>query len=278
MQIAVIGLGLIGGSMALDLKKSGFATEITGVDSKELNAEIALELHIIDRIAPLKEAIDNCKVIILAVPVQNILKLLPDILDQVTDQVVIEVGSTKQAVTDLVKDHPKRAQFVASHPMAGTEYSGPQASTQGLFRKKLTILCDLENSSDEAIEITTRLYQHLGMPVITMTSEEHDLHAAYVSHISHISSFALALTVLEKEKDQRNIFNLASGGFDSTVRLAKSSKDMWTPIFSQNSDNVLNVLETYIFELQRFKKAIKDKDQKALDQLILDANKIRRIL
>ena len=278
MHITIVGLGLIGGSMAIDLRASGFATNIIGVDTNPQHAQQALDLGIVDQIATLDQSISEAQLIILSIPVQHIAGILPTVLDQVSSQVVIDVGSTKVPAVEAIKGHASRAQFVPTHPMAGTEFSGPQAAIPNLFRQKTAIFCDVEHSTASAVELATRLYEDLGMPIIHMESGEHDLHAAYVSHISHISSFALALTVLEKEKDRENIFNLASGGFDSTVRLAKSSKEMWSPIFAQNSENVLNVLDTYMSELRRFKKAITERDLQALDELITEANQIKRIL
>ncbi len=278
MNVAVVGLGLIGGSMAIDLKKSGFASKLVGIDLEESHVQQALDLKIIDEAGSLESAVEACDLIILAVPVQHIVELLPKVLDQVSTQVVIDVGSTKQVIADLVRAHPNRQRYVATHPMAGTEFSGPQAAITGLFKNKVSIICDVEDCAIEAVKLVNDLYEHLDMPTMSMSAQDHDLHAAYVSHISHISSFALALTVLKKEKQQYNIFSLASGGFDSTVRLAKSSKEMWTPILNQNAKNVLSVLETYMGELDRFRKAIESGDLVTLDALITDANKIRKVL
>ncbi len=264
--------------MALDLKARGFATEIIGVDINEQHCRQAQTMKLVDIILPLDQAVAQSELVILAVPVHHIVGLLPEVLDLVQQQTVMDVGSTKQRAAEAVKTHPKRQNYLATHPMAGTEFSGPQAAVPNLFRGKVTIFCDVELSSENAINTGTALYNCLEMPIIEMNSEEHDLHAAYVSHISHISSFALALTVLRKERDTENIFNLASGGFDSTVRLAKSSAAMWTPIFTQNAPNVLNVLDTYIRELNLFKKAIENRDAEALNEFIAEANKIRKIL
>lgn len=264
--------------MALDLKANGFASEITGVDTNSEHCEKAIRLQLVDRIASIDQALAQSEMMILAMPVQHIAQILPKILNQVDEQVILDVGSTKQLTSEKVKNHPKRGNFVATHPMAGTEFSGPSAAVKNLFRDKVTIFCDAELSSPEALRLATGLYENLGMPIIQMNSREHDLHAAYVSHISHISSFALAMTVLKKEKDAQNIFNLASGGFDSTVRLAKSSAEMWTPIFTQNAQNVINVLDTYISELRQFRKAIENQDSEALNNFIAEANRIRRIL
>ncbi len=278
MRISVVGLGLIGGSMALDLKKNGFASEIIGVDINEKHCEEALSIKLVDRILPIDLALEQSDIMILAIPVQHIVKVLPEVLNMVKSQVIIDVGSTKQLTSESVKHHPSRGNFVATHPMAGTEFSGPTAAINNLFRSKAVIFCDVELSSSEALKLVSDLYFCLGMPIINMNSQEHDLHAAYVSHISHISSFALALTVLKKEKDAQNIFNLASGGFDSTVRLAKSSPEMWTPIFTQNAENVLNVLDTYISELIQIREAIETQNTEALNDIISEANKIRKIL
>jgi prephenate dehydrogenase len=278
MRVSIVGLGLIGGSIALDLKAEGFATEVLGVDANQDHCKAALSRQLVDEILPLDQALQRCEVMILAVPVQHIVKMLPIILDQVTDQTVIDVGSTKKMASTSVEGHPKRSNYVATHPMAGTEFSGPAAAIRGLFKDKVTIFCDAALSSSTARDTARALYECLGMPIIEMDSLDHDLHAAYVSHISHISSFALALTVLKKEKDTENIFNLASGGFDSTVRLAKSSAAMWTPIFTQNAENVLNVLDTYISELKLFREAIEQHNAEALNKFIAEANKIRRIL
>jgi prephenate dehydrogenase len=278
MRISIVGLGLIGGSMAMDLKSGGFASEIIGVDTNENHCTDALGSKLVDRILPMTLALEQSDVMILAMPVQYIVKILPEVLDKVKSQVIIDVGSTKYQTYESVKDHPSRSNYVATHPMAGTEFSGPTAAVANLFREKVVIFCDVDLSGPEHLALASKLYKCLGMPVIHMNSQEHDLHAAYVSHISHISSFALALTVLKKEKDVQNIFNLASGGFDSTVRLAKSSPEMWTPIFTQNAKNVINVLDTYIAELEQFREAIETQNSQALHDIISEANKIRKIL
>lgn len=278
MRISVVGLGLIGGSMAIDLRSGGFASEIIGVDTNENHCKDALVSKLVDRILPITLALEQTEVMILAMPVQYILEVLPKVLDKVKSQVIIDVGSTKYQTYQSVKDHPCRSNYVATHPMAGTEFSGPKAAVANLFRDKVAIFCDVDLSGPEPLKCASELYKCLGMPVIHMNSQDHDLHAAYVSHISHISSFALALTVLKKEKDAQNIFNLASGGFDSTVRLAKSSPEMWTPIFTQNAKNVINVLDTYIAKLKQFREAIETQDNQALHDIISEANKIRKIL
>lgn len=277
--IAIIGVGLIGGSMAISLKERGFASHIIGVEKNEGNLTKALGLGLIDEQTNLDDAIEKADIIIVAVPMNAFRTLLPAILDKVTkDQVVLDVGSTKEAFLRDIKEHPNRGRFVATHPMAGTEYSGPEAALDKLFDEKCTVFCDAEDSDTDAVELVKNLYECLNMGIINMGSEAHDMHVAYVSHISHISSFALALTVLEKEKEEKRIFELASGGFESTVRLAKSSPDTWASIFMQNRYNVLDVLYEMIFQLKKMKQLLIDDDEKGFYKLIEDANKIKKII
>ncbi len=278
MNIAIIGLGLMGGSAAIDLKKRGFAGKIIGVDNNKLHAETALHVGIVDEIATLDEAIRQSDLIMVAVPVDSALKLIPKILDRIKGQAITDMCSTKEMICRLVKYHPKRKNYVAAHPMAGTEFSGPWAAMSGLFDGKAVIFCDAEESDIRALATVRRMYETLNMRITFMDSTNHDRHVAYVSHISHISSFALALTVLDQERSQKHIFDLASGGFDSTVRLAKSSAEMWSPIFEQNAENVVQVLETYINKLKNFKDAISEGDRARMDDLINKSNKIKKIL
>lgn len=278
MQVGVIGIGLIGGSMAIDLKKRKFADRIVGVESDHLHAAAAQEIGLVDEIVHLEECIAGSDLIVVATPVSAAIRLIPQILDKVDKQVVTDVCSTKEKINEMVHYHPNRKNFVAAHPMAGTEYSGPWAALSGLFDGRAGIICNAEDSDMRAVELVKSMYDCLNMRIIYMRAAHHDVHTAYVSHISHISSFALALTVLEKEKNEKNIFDLASGGFSSTVRLAKSNADMWAPIFSQNKENVLTVLDTYIEKLREFKKCISDYDEKGVRELIYKANKIKRII
>jgi prephenate dehydrogenase len=278
MITTIIGLGLMGGSAAIDLKKRGFTKRIIGVDSNVLHAETALHAGIVDDIGSLQEAIEKSELIILAIPVDAAVKILPFILDKVDKQIITDMCSTKEQLCLSVKDHPKRKNYVAAHPMAGTEYSGPWAAKPGLFDGKAVIFCDTENSSIRANSTVRLMFDTLNMRPVLMDAAQHDKHAAYVSHISHISSFALALTVLDQEKNENNIFDLASGGFDSTVRLAKSSAEMWSPIFQQNAENVVTVIETYIKYLEDFKNAIHEHDSEKITALIHSSNKIKRVL
>lgn len=282
-NLGVIGLGLIGGSMAIDLRRKSFAQTILGVDADPVNAAAAEKIGLVDQVVGLEECVDKSDVIILAVPVDAALKLLPLILDRfeqtgAKDKLVMDVCSTKEHLSRSVKYHAKRKMYVASHPMSGTEYSGPWAALPGLFDGRAGIICDSDESDRKAVKTVEDLYTTLNMRVIYMNSSNHDVHTAYVSHVSHVISFALAQTVLEKEKDEKHIFDLASGGFSSTVRLAKSGADMWTPILLQNSDNVLRVLDTYMEKLKAFRDAIEDGDSEAVYELIQDANRIKRII
>lgn len=278
MTIAIIGIGLIGGSLAITLKENGFAQRIIGVDKNPDNIDKALRRRLIDDALPLEEAVAQADVVILATPVDVIVELAPRLLDISERQVIIEIGSTKTAVVEALRQHPRRGRFVAAHPMAGTEYSGPEAAVPNLFDGKCTVLCDTEHSDPDAVATAERLFRSIPMQIVYLDAAAHDVHTAYVSHISHISSFALALTVLAKEKDEDRIFELASGGFSSTVRLAKSSPDMWGPIFRHNRDNVLDVLDEHINQLSRFRSLLIKKDFSAFYQLMEEANAIRKII
>jgi prephenate dehydrogenase len=278
VKIAIVGIGLIGGSLAISLKENGFAEEIIGVDLRQENLDKAIRRRLIDREADLAKAVEEADIIVLSTPVDAMLSLLPKVLGLVDQQVVMDVGSTKMPLIEKVANHPKRGRYVASHPMAGTEYSGPEAAVPNLFDHKCTVLCDVENSDEDAIALVKKLYESIPMGVTYLDGIAHDIHTAYVSHISHISSFALALTVLEKEENEKRIFELASGGFSSTVRLAKSSADMWIPIFRQNRDNVLDVLDEHINQLARFRSLLIKQDFEKFYELIQESNKIKKIL
>lgn len=283
MRVGIIGLGLIGGSMAIDLKRRGFADEVIGVEADAVNAAAALKIGLVDRVTDIDECVEAADLVVLAVPVGAAVRVLPQILDRFdkggdTAKIVMDVCSTKEHLARSVRYHPCRRQYVASHPMAGTEYSGPWAAMPGLYDGHACIICDAEESDSKAVRTVENLYATLNMRTIYMNSSNHDVHTAYVSHISHVTSFALALTVLDKEKDEKHIFDLASGGFSSTVRLAKSSPDMWTPILSQNRENVLRVMDTYIEKMQAFRKAIEEGDESQVRNLIEEANRIRRII
>lgn len=278
MRITIIGTGLIGGSLSLTLKANGVASFVTGVEQNEQHAKRALELGLADAIEALPKAIADSDLIVLATPIDAAEALLPGILDMVSKQVVMDVGSTKKVICESVANHPKRGRFVATHPMWGTEYSGPDAAISTAFADKATVICSKEESDTDAVELVEQVYKTLGMHLLYMKADDHDVHVAYVSHISHITSFALANTVLEKEREEDAIFELASGGFESTVRLAKSNPAMWVPIFMQNRDNVLDVLNEHIAQLRKFKACLEKENFDYLQELIEHANGIRRIL
>jgi prephenate dehydrogenase len=277
-RIAIVGLGLIGGSLAIQLNEKGLASRITGVDANPDHASKALELGLVDEILSLEQAVKQSDVVILAIPVDSLVKILPVILDLVENQIVIDLGSTKSLLLHAVDNHPKRGRYVASHPMWGTEHSGPAAAVKGAFENKAVIICNAEGSDEDAVTWTKGMFDKIGMHLLEMDAVAHDLHAAYVSHISHITSFALANTVLEKEKEDDAIFELASAGFESTVRLAKSNPSMWVPIFMQNKENILDVLNEHIAQLRKFKSCLEKENWEYLTELIEGANKIRRIL
>ena len=273
-NVAIIGLGLIGGSLAKSLRQKSLFKHFIGVDNNSDHTAKALELGLVDEILSIDEAISKSEFIILAVPVNIAKNMAVDILDKVHKQTLIDVGSTKNGILGMLENHPKRNQFVATHPMAGTEFSGPDAAIDGLFDDK-AVICDSKNSDDYRVEEVADLYKSIGADVKFMAGEEHDVSAAYVSHISHLSSFALALTVLNKEKNVENITTLASGGFRSTVRLAKST---WEAIFSQNKENVLEVMDDYIENMILFKHAIKSGNTEVVKTLIRQANEVKKVL
>lgn len=278
MTITIIGTGLIGGSMAIALKEKGIASRIIGADASAAHLQKALSFGLIDEAMDWQAAVDAAELVIVAIPVDRTAELLPALLDRVQHQAVMDVGSTKQAICNAVRDHPKRKRFVASHPMWGTERNGPEAAVKGAFIGKAAVICDKEQSHPGAVEIVESVYHSLGMHILYMDAAAHDIHAAYISHVSHITSFALANTVLEKEKEESTIFEMASGGFESTVRLAKSHAAMWVPIFMQNKDNVLDVLNEHITQLRKFKSCLEKENYEYLQELIDHANRIRRIV
>lgn len=280
MTIAVIGIGLIGGSLVVDLRKRGFTDRIIGVDSNMHHQNIALLCGLVDENDTLENAIDKSDLIILTTPVNTNCSMLPGILDRIagTSKVVTDMGSTKASIAEVSKNHPARGRYVAVHPMAGTEYSGPLAAVGKLFDYKNAIICDRELSDPDALGLIERMLDVLNMHKVYMNSSDHDVHVAYISHISHITSFSLALCVLDKEQEEQNILALAGGGFESTVRLAKSNGETWAPIFLENSQFILEVMDTYIDKMNSFRKMITEKDINGLKSLMEEANKIRKIL
>jgi len=278
-NVTIVGVGLISGSFALALKEKGFAKHVIGVSRTEASAKKALELGIIDEALPLCEAVKQSDFIYVAIPVDATIPVMQQIMDVINDkQIVVDAGSTKYALCKALEDHPMRKRFVATHPMWGTEYSGPSAAIRGAFENKAVIICNAQESDADALAWVKHMYKKIGMHLLEMDAVAHDLHAAYVSHISHITSFALANTVLEKEKEDDAIFELASAGFASTVRLAKSNPSMWVPIFMQNRENVLDVLNEHISQLRKFKASLEKENLDYLIELMENANKIKRIL
>ena len=280
MTIAVVGIGLIGGSLMVDLRKRGYAGKIIGVDTSVHHQNIALLCGLVDENDSLDNAIDKSDIIVLATPVNSNCGMLPGILDKIhgTAKIVTDMGSTKGSIAEASRNHPGRGRYVAVHPMAGTEYSGPLAAIGKLFDYKTAIICDRDLSDSDALLTVEKMLDVLNMHKVYMNSSDHDVHVAYISHISHITSFSLALSVLEKEQEEQNILALAGGGFESTVRLAKSNGETWAPIFIENSNYILEVMDTYIEKMNLFRKKISEKDITGLKELMEEANKIRKIL
>ena len=277
--VTIVGVGLISGSFALIAKDKGLAKHIIGVSKTEASLQKAKERGIIDEALPLEEAVKKSDLIYVAIPVDATIPMMLKIMDLVTEkQVVVDAGSTKQALCEALANHPMRRRFVASHPMWGTEYSGPEAAVKEAFAGRTCVICEKEKSDRDAVETVEAVYRTLGMRVTYMDANNHDMHAAYVSHISHITSFALANTVLEKEKEESAIFELAGGGFESTVRLAKSNPEMWLPIFKQNREHVLDVLNEHITQLRKFKSCFEKENYDYLQELMESANRINRII
>ncbi|RIV19328.1 prephenate dehydrogenase [Fibrisoma montanum] len=279
MTISIIGIGLLGGSFALAVREKYPKAQFIGVDASPVHGQLAIAKGIVDEVRTLDDAVAASDLIVLAIPVNAIVELLPSLLDRVPDKAtVLDLGSTKELICHAVEGHANRAQFVAAHPMAGTENSGPGAAFKELLPSKNLIICDRDKSRPDSLKLAEALFRDIGMKIFYMTPKEHDLHLAYVSHLSHISAFALGLTVLEKEKDEQAIFDMASTGFSSTVRLAKSSPQMWAPIFDQNRTNVSQALTDYIEFLQQFKQVIDDQDVTTSLAFMQRANVIRRVL
>jgi prephenate dehydrogenase len=278
MKVYIIGIGLIGGSMALDIKSNYDNAKIFGIDTNDNHLEEALKLGLIDSKATLKEII-NADLVIVSVPVDAGLVILPNVLDSIGEEtLVIDVGSTKSPICETVTNHSKRRNFMATHPIAGTEFSGPSAAIEGLFSGKTNIICEVEKTTFKLQEKGMEIFKKLGMRIRYMDPKSHDKHIAYVSHLSHISSFMLGKTVVEKEKDERDIFDMAGSGFESTVRLAKSSPAMWTPIFKQNKKHVIKSLEEYISNLTLFKSLLENENYEAVFNEMQNTNRIKEIL
>jgi len=277
-HIFVIGVGLIGGSIALDLKRLNPEVTVYGMDNNPAHLAEAISLKIIDKKAEFND-LKHADLVILSIPVDASVNTIIKILDVISDNtLVVDVGSTKLDICKVVSEHPKRRNFLAMHPIAGTEFSGPKAAIHGLFKNKTNIICEVEKTAFKLQEKALKLFESIGMRIRYMNPESHDKHIAYVSHLSHISSFMLGKTVIEKERNERDIFDMAGSGFASTVRLAKSSPEMWTPIFKQNKDNVIETLEEYIINLTHFKDMMKQNDFEAIYNEMKNTNHIKDIL
>ena len=277
-NIYIIGVGLIGGSLALDIKNKRPEVTVYGIDKSEDHINQALELGVIDHKATFED-LDKADLVVLAIPVDASVSVLPDVLDKISDfALVADVGSTKSDICKVVENHKRRRNFLAMHPIAGTEFSGPKAAIRDLFNQKTNIICEVEKTAFKLQEKAVGLFTEIGMRMRYMNPESHDKHIAYVSHLSHISAFMLGKTVIEKEKNERDIFDMAGSGFESTVRLAKSSPAMWTPIFKQNKTNVVETLEDYIANLTQFKKLIENDDFEGVFNEMKDTNYIKQIL
>jgi len=278
MNVFVIGIGLIGGSLAKDIKSAVENVTVFGIESNEANLAEALSLGIIDKTATYQD-LPLADMVIVSIPVDVMVTELPVILDAVhEDCVVFDVGSTKSLICKVLENHPKRRNFLACHPIAGTEFSGPSAAINNLFKDKTNIICEVELTAFKLQEKALKVFQAVGMRIRYMNPVAHDKHIAYVSHLSHISSFMLGKTVIEKEKNERDIFDMAGSGFESTVRLAKSSPAMWTPIFKQNKENVVETLEEYIQNLTAFKEMLQKDDYEGIYNEMNNTNKIKGIL
>ncbi|WP_142785295.1 prephenate dehydrogenase [Changchengzhania lutea] len=277
-NIYVIGVGLIGGSLALDFKKLDKDICVYGIDHNNTHLDEAITLNVIDKKAELED-IKNADLVILSIPVDASVTMITDVLDQISDNtLVIDVGSTKRDICKATENHPNRRNFLAMHPIAGTEFSGPKAAIHGLFQNKTNIICEVEETAFTLQETALKMFSQIGMRIRYMNPKAHDKHIAYVSHLSHISSFMLGKTVIEKEKNERDIFDMAGSGFASTVRLAKSSPEMWTPIFKQNKENVIETLEEYIVNLTHFKELMKADNFEAIFNDMKNTNHIKDIL
>ena len=278
MKIGIIGLGLMGGSFALDIKTPFPNSIIYGIDNSAENLNKAKEIGLIDLIISYKD-LRKMDLILVAVPVSHSLNLIPKVLDLISlNTLVFDVGSTKQAICELLNDHPKRGNYLAAHPMAGTEFSGPEAAQKGLYVGKTNIICEFEKTDIKLRKLALKIFNNLEMKTIYMDPKSHDIHVAYVSHLSHISSFMLGKTVIEKEENENNIFDLAGSGFESTVRLAKSLPETWTPIFLQNKGNLVLAIEEYVSNLNLIKELILNENESDLSEILNNTNRIKEIL
>ncbi len=276
-KIGIIGLGLIGGSYGLALKETGHY-RIYGWDNRQEHLQTALDREIIDQVLK-PENLSHLDGMILSVPVDKLPSLATEYLDKTPDNTwIFDTGSIKNNIAVALGNHPARERFILSHPIAGTEYSGPSAAKKDLFNGKINIITDPEQSRPEFLEEVKKLHENLGMQNFFMSSAEHDKHIAYVSHLSHVSAFMLGKTVLEVEKDEKNIFLMAGSGFASTVRLAKSSPHTWTPVFGENRREILKVLKAYRDNLNDFIRLLETGNREEIFHILQDINRIGTVI
>ncbi len=271
MKVGIVGLGLMGGSLGLSLKELDFIDEVVGVDKNQTHQKEAIKLGLVDKVVEFKD-IKKCDVIFLAIPVDGIISVLEDLKDVSEDTTIIDLGSTKEKI---VKSVPKeiRKNFVAAHPMTGTENFGPSAAIKGLYKDKVVVLCDLEDSGDLQKDVAKKIFKSLGMKKYFMNASEHDRHAAFISHMPHAISFSIANTVMNQE-NKENILALAAGGFRSMSRLAKSSPNMWEDIFRQNKNNLLEAIKFFEIELKLLKESIEKEEWERVNKIISDGNRL----
>jgi len=278
MKVGIVGLGLIGASISLKLKEINDDISVYGSDKNDKSLNFSLSNQIIDKRLDL-ESLSDFDYLFLAIPVESIKRELSNILDKISEKtLVIDFGSTKYQICNSVTNHHKRGNFLAAHPIAGTEFSGPDAAKKDLFDNKVMILCETENTNSTLLSAAIKMFKSLGMYIKIMDAIEHDRHIAYVSHLSHISSFMLGKTVMDKEDDDHTIYDMAGSGFESTVRLAKSSPEMWSSIFIENKENIIESLDEYILNINNFKKLIESSDQENLNTEMKKINGIKEIL
>ena len=278
MKVGIIGLGLIGSSLALKITEAYNDITIYGEDISESNLNYTIENRIISNKLEEKDY-SKLDILFVAIPVDQVLKVLSPILDKVGENtLVVDLGSTKKPICDLVNSNQNRRKFLAAHPIAGTEFSGPMSADSSLFDNKTIILCETEKTENRLLNIAKDLFLSLGMSIKEMTADEHDKHIAYVSHLSHITSFMLGKTVMDKEKDEETIYDMAGSGFESTVRLGKSSPSMWTPIFNQNKKNIIDALDEYLKNIKNFKHLIETDNLSEMFNEMKKINGIKNIL
>jgi prephenate dehydrogenase len=276
LNIGIIGLGLMGGSLAKAVKRYGIAKKVYGFTNSEKNKKDILELNLVDELVDLETLKKVSDVIILAIPVDAIINMFPNFLEISKNTTIIDMGSTKEYI---VKNIPKdiRKNFIAAHPMTGTEKSGPKAAIDDLYEGKTVVLCDLEDNENLHVNKAFKIFQAIGMRIVVMDSAQHDIHACFMSHLPHVISFSLANTVMNHE-DPKSIIALAAGGFKDMSRIAKSSPRMWSDIFKQNRKNLLASIDLFESQLQNARKMLEEENYELLEEWMKKANTLHEIL